>query len=162
MRADYVPLKAPASVEIEVGDGKRRRGSIWITAGKSLADLLNDPHAFIEFIPLGESHPNYLAKAQIVSAQLIDMPKFSPLHQRRKSEPSDDPYEILAVPQGAPWASVREAYLRLAKLYHPDRYSSVGLPEEVLDYLGAKARRINAAYSILESSLKQEANCSTH
>lgn len=156
MRADYVPSSAPATVEIELVTGQRRRGQIWITAGKSLADVLNGAQTFLEMVPLGESQSCFLAKAHIVSAHLLEIPKFSPLHDRRKSGPSDDPYEILAVSQGAPWSMVRDAYLKLAKLYHPDRYSSIDLPAEVQEYIGSRARRINAAYSILEQSQKPD------
>ncbi len=52
---------------------------------------------------------------------------------------------------GASRDEVRQAYLRLAKAYHPDRYASVELPEEVRDYLSAMARRVNAAHAALET-----------
>jgi hypothetical protein len=143
-------------VEIELVTGQRRRGQVWITTGKSLADVLNGGQPFLEVVPLGELPSCFVAKAQIVSAHLLEMPKYSPLHERRKSGPSDDPYEILAVSRGAPWSVVRDAYLKLAKLYHPDRYSSIDLPAEVQEYIGSRARRINAAYSILEQSQKPD------
>ena len=81
-----------------------------------------------------------------------------PLYERRGASGADDPHQILAVAPGAPWLAVREAYLRLAKAYHPDRFSGMELPKEVLEYLDAKARRINVAYELLEDTFKRSMN----
>jgi DnaJ-domain-containing protein 1 len=53
---------------------------------------------------------------------------------------------------------VREAYLQLAKAYHPDRFAAAGLPSEVSDYLALRTRRINAAYALLEEQIKKGAS----
>jgi hypothetical protein len=154
---DYVPEKEALAVEIELTGGHTRKGKLWVPVGKSLADMLNGTQAFIEFTSFGEERTSLLAKAQIVVARPIDIPKFAPLHERRGAAGGDDPYQILGVAPGAPWGTVRESYINLAKAYHPDRYSAVDLPTEVVEYLGAKARRINAAYALLEDALKQTA-----
>ncbi len=57
-----------------------------------------------------------------------------------------------------PWHAIREAYLRLAKTYHPDRVAGANLPDEVTDYMNRQARRINAAYAMLESTIRSAAN----
>lgn len=151
---DYVPDKEAMAVEIQLINGDLRKGKLWVPAGKSLADVLNGTQAFIEFTPFDETWPRHVAKAQIAFARLVEIPKFVPLHERRGVAGGDDPHEILAVAVGAPWCSVRESYLRLAKIYHPDKFSGVELPKEVVEYIGAKARRINAAYALLEDSFK--------
>ena len=46
---------------------------------------------------------------------------------------------------------MKSAYHRLAKLYHPDRYTAAELPPEVRDYLAGMTRRVNAAYAALEA-----------
>ena len=51
----------------------------------------------------------------------------------------------------ASWDEVRQAYLRLAKAYHADRYASVDLPGEVREYLQQMSRRVNAAYTLLKA-----------
>jgi curved DNA-binding protein CbpA len=58
---------------------------------------------------------------------------------------------------GASREEARQAYFRLAKDYHPDRYATVELPKEVRDYLAAMARRINAAHAALETPIKRQA-----
>ncbi|NOU06974.1 MAG: hypothetical protein HOO99_12415, partial [Hyphomicrobiaceae bacterium] len=37
--------------------------------------------------------------------------------------------------------------------YHPDRYSTVQLPDEVAAYLEGMSRRVNAAFAALEPAL---------
>ena len=49
------------------------------------------------------------------------------------------------------------SYFALAKAYHPDRYATAELPEEVRDYLAAMARRINAAHAALEVPERKKA-----
>jgi curved DNA-binding protein CbpA len=53
---------------------------------------------------------------------------------------------------------VREAYLKLAKLYHPDRYATADLPKEVRDYLAVMVRRINAAHDTVQTRLQKKAD----
>ena len=56
---------------------------------------------------------------------------------------------MLGVTPGATREEIRQAYLALAKVYHPDRYATAELPTEVIEYLFAMARRINAAHAAL-------------
>ena len=42
-------------------------------------------------------------------------------HGRGLGPQDVDPYEILGLERGAPWADIRAAYLRLAKKHHPDK-----------------------------------------
>ena len=51
----------------------------------------------------------------------------------------------------------REAYLRLAKAYHPDKYASADLPQEVRQYLSVMVRRINAAHDAVQARLQKKA-----
>ncbi len=57
-------------------------------------------------------------------------------------------YEVLEVPQDAPDEQIREAYFELAKIFHPDRVSALGLSD-----VGKEAedifRKINEAHSVL-------------
>jgi hypothetical protein len=104
--------------------------------------------------PYGEESTYFLAKAQITSLAFAEVPKVPHLPERRGVVDANDPYKVLGAAPGAKWYAVRDACLQLVKAYHPDRFSGVSLPPEVTDYLGAKARSINAAYVTLDESLK--------
>lgn len=56
-----------------------------------------------------------------------------------------NPYEVLGITPSATPQEIREAYLALAKKYHPDRYQDSALKKQAED----KMKRINAAYDIL-------------
>ena len=72
------------------------------------------------------------------------------LAQKARDLDGFDPYMILGVKPGDDWDSIRNAYLSLAKSYHPDRFATVTLPAEVDTYLSGMLRRVNAAYGALE------------
>ena len=64
-----------------------------------------------------------------------------------------NPFAVLAgVTAEANEEEVHRAYVHLAKIYHPDRYATTGLPAEVCDYLASMARRVNAAYEATEAT----------
>lgn len=156
--SDYIPEKKPVQVEIGLVNGNTLKGKAWVATGKSLTDTLGAAQAFLEFTPYGDERVSYLAKAQILTLCPIDIPKSIPLYDRRGVVDADDPHHILGVTPGAPWHAVREAYLKLAKTYHPDRFAGVTLPSEVTEYLGVRTRRINAAYAVLEDCLRHAAS----
>jgi hypothetical protein len=152
---DYVPDKKALPVEISLVNGTLLKGKVWAPAVKSVADILNGPQSFLEFTPYTDERAHYLAKAHIATLVVVEIPKAVPLYERRGVLDADDPHHILGLAPGAAWHEVREAYLQLAKAYHPDRFAAASLPGEVTEYLGIKARRINAAYAALEDSLKR-------
>jgi hypothetical protein len=152
---EYTPNKDALVVEIQLSDGGLQKGKLWVPVGKTVVDVLNSEQPFVQFDVLGDDCTTYLAKAHIVSVRAIDIPKFVPMHERRGAAGGDDPYQILGVSPATPLPSVREAYIRLVKAYHPDRFSGVDLPNEVTEYLGAKVRRINAAFALLEGAAGQ-------
>lgn len=147
----------PGSVQTEVPvtltrrDGIVERGRVLLPYGTTLDDRLNSEAAFLEFHPYGGAQ-TYLAKAEIRSIEPTNVPKPSNVNAKlNNTTASVDPYEVLGVPRGASATEVKVAYRRLAKLYHPDRYASAELPEEVTVYLAAMARRVNAAYAALQN-----------
>ena len=68
-----------------------------------------------------------------------------------------DPYRILGIETTATFDAIRDAYHRLSKLYHPDRYAGIELPPEVAAYLDGKAKSINAAFRALKSAGQKSA-----
>ncbi len=73
-------------------------------------------------------------------------------------QPNADPYSLLGLPKGADWSEVRKSYLTLTKRYHPDQYSTVDLPEEVVQYMSGVFSQSNTAYNLIKSTMaKSEA-----
>lgn len=136
-------------VEITFESGRPVRGKIIMPVSRSLPEVLNSAHTFIEFEPYGGERL-FIAKSAVRGIKAITVP-FAPMLESRSREIDNfDPYAVLAIARGTPFEGIRQAYLRLAKLYHPDRYEGIELPREVREYFCAMARRINVAFSALE------------
>jgi len=155
-RFDTAPEMNAVPGEIALLDGTGLKGKLLVPVPKSLADTLNGGTTFIEFEPYG-GEKRYLAKGQPGAVKPLGVPKVSGLQARLRQSENFDPHAVLGVMRGASRAEIREAYVRLAKSYHPDRYANVALPPEVSDYLAAMARRINAAHAALEVPEKRRA-----
>lgn len=140
-------------VEITTDGGEVLSGRLLVAMGRSLADVLNSAGVFLEFEPYGGDRI-YLAKATIRDIKPKHVPKAQSLKNRLGMLDGFDPHGILGVPSEATFDQIKSAWHRLAKVYHPDRYASAELPPEVADYLDAMARRINAAYAALETTMQ--------
>ena len=64
-------------------------------------------------------------------------------------------FEILGVDESTPQNEIREAYLRLAKVYHPDRLPALGL-EDVQKESQTIFARILEAYTVLSDGTKRQ------
>jgi len=148
-KIDNVPETSAVPVEIALTDGTIAKGKVLVAMGRSVADALNGTGSFVEFEPYG-GEKSFVAKAQLASVKLVGVPKAPNLKARLADPDGFDPHRVLGVPAGASREDMRAAYFALAKAYHPDRYATAELPEEVRDYLAAMARRINAAHAALD------------
>ena len=85
---------------------------------------------------------------RIRSVRSANVPKADQLDTESGAPGSSsfDPYAVLQVSKEASPEEIRQAYHRMAKLYHPDRIASFGLPEEVMDYVRTMLVRINLAF----------------
>lgn len=146
-----------AAAQIELVDGRRIGGKFLIARSKSLVEVLNGPEQFIEFEPYNGT-AEVIAKASIRSLRKVSAPSGKDPGTILKHGDDFDPYAILGVAKGASRSDIRAAYHQHSKSYHPDRYSNAELPAEVATYLDAMARRINAAYEVLnDEAAKAEA-----
>jgi len=64
-----------------------------------------------------------------------------------------DPYVILGIERGRPFAEVRKRYRQLVADNHPDRLIGRGLPQEFIKIATARLAAINAAYETIERDL---------
>ncbi len=147
--------QATVAAEMELDDGVVLKGKFIISAARAFFEVLNSPSQFLEFEPYGEDRL-IVAKSSIRALKLVSVPNAPNLQTRVREVDVFDPYLILGIAKSAAWDEVREAYVRLAKIYHPDRYESVDLPPEVREYLQAMSRRINAAHAALEQTKETE------
>jgi len=150
----------PLCVEITLQDGRELHGKLIVPVGRTLAETLNGGSAFVEFEPVAGERM-FIARAALQSVKAVDIPA-APRLSAGNSDEGFNPRAILGVGADATPKQVREAYLTLAKIYHPDRHAASDLPVEVREYLAAMARRINAAHDALEAThqrrgAKQEA-----
>jgi hypothetical protein len=147
-RADSLEYGTVA-IQATLADGSEITGKVVVPASRGLLEVLNGASAFIEFEPF-EGERSFIAKASLNAVRMIAGPRAPALAQRLRDLDGFDPHSVLGLQRGASWDEVRSAYHRLAKIYHPDRYATAELPEEVVTYLQAMARRVNAAHTALE------------
>jgi hypothetical protein len=149
--------EGPVEVEIALQDGRRLNGKLVLPPGRSLPEVLNGSATFIEFQPLDGEHM-FIAKSAVNCVTPSNMPPAPDLWAGPTQGASFDPYSILGIDRGASREQVRDAYLKLAKAYHPDRHAAVELPHEVRTYLAVMVRRINAAHEALQAKEKHATN----
>jgi len=135
---------------ITLADGDILSGNFLIPASRTINECLNGESHFLEFQPLA-GPKRFIAKRSIRSVTLADAAPTSALDSKRPQNGAFDPYMTLGVERDAEWEEIREAYVRLAKTYHADRFASLDMPVEVRDYMEQMSKRINAAYTLLEA-----------
>lgn len=142
--------KRQIPVRIVLDDGEALRGRLLVAPTRSLSDELGAASGFVQFAPYG-GDPTHLAKSAIRLISETNVPRANNLERRLRQADQFDPHQILDIPRGAEPGMIRAAYLGLAKIYHPDRFSSLDLPDEMLEYASSMARRINSAYAALQN-----------
>ena len=138
-------------VEVTTIEGEVTKGRLLIALGRNVFEVLNGPASFLEFEPYGGER-SFVAKSTLRNVKLVNVPRVLSLSARLADGSSFDPHTVLGVPSAASFEDIKAAWHRLSKVYHPDRYQSADLPPEVREYLAAMARRVNAAFSALESA----------
>lgn len=134
-----------------MSDGTVVRGEIAGGVTPDVMSALARDSAFVEFIA-GDGQLKYLAKRQIVQVEALE-PLSRPTLSSRFVEA--DPYEMLGIPPGTSVEIAREAFRNLAKKYHPDRFSGLELPAEVVEYTTEMFRQINNAFTMIKAGTEQ-------
>ncbi|MEH1010384.1 J domain-containing protein [Campylobacter concisus] len=68
----------------------------------------------------------------------------------------EENFEILGCSNSDSFETVRDSYLALAKIYHPDRHSNKS--ESIKNEYNAKFKKIQAAYEALKPFFKNQEN----
>ena len=159
---DYARLnRVTVQVTITMAAGTQMRGNIFHSKQRTLQEELNKGDMFIEFEPM-EGQRMFLARAAIAAIKEYNIPRNDQLTRKSAALDQFDPYEVLGLKKGADAAQIRNAYVSLAKIYHPDRFSRIDLPGEVSEYLSAIATRINLAYSELRMTVAGNQSMTEH
>lgn len=145
------------AVEITTDQGEILAGQVVVGTGRNLAQILNGDGVFIEFEPWGGERV-HISKGSVRTIKPVRATRPESLGARINAVDGFDPYTILGVRKGVSLDEAKSAWHRLSMAYHPDRYAMAELPEEVTTYLGAMARRVNAAYAALEATLVNRAS----
>jgi hypothetical protein len=146
----------PVDVEIGLGDGRILNGKLVVPPGRTLPELLNSAAIFVEFEQL-DGGRMFLAKAALHSVTPSNIPAAPDLWAGPTEGSGFDPFKVLGIGADATREHAREAYLRLAKAYHPDKHASADLPNEVRQYLSVMVRRINAAHDAVQARMQKKA-----
>lgn len=138
------------AVEITMADGSVIAGRAVLGSGKGVHKLLERDEAFL-FVDAFDGEGTFVPKADIKGMKVLNSGRQQQLTLHIPDARNFDPYRILGLEKTAAFEAIRDAYHRLSKLYHPDRYASVELPPEVKAYIEAKAKSVNAAFRALKS-----------
>jgi len=141
------------AVELTFDDGRLEKGRIIFAVSRSISDVLNGPVSFLEFEPWNGER-TFVAKSSITALKLTDTPPANQLGGRMRELDTFDPRSVLGVSVGATADEIRSTYVQLAKAYHPDRYATAELPQEVREYLSTMARRVTSAYQALQQPVQ--------
>ncbi len=150
---DYQGNKRAIEVQLQLKDGRLLHGEIMVTGQRGFGEYLNAGPDFLEF-KRADGTLVWLSRDAIQQVWEFEIPQADQLETMMSKDRRFDPFEVLGVKPGASMREIHTAYVRLAKLYHPDRYSAVGLPKEMRDYVQDMSKRINAAYTELETMMK--------
>ena len=132
-------------VHLKLSDGTLVKGHIERPRSKSLGDVMNDKDRFIE-VERFDGTRELINKQSVQSCASKDVPTGEHLKLAVLKADLYNPLAVLGLDASADKAMIRDAYMKLAKQYHPDRFHSADLPGEVIDYIETMARRINLAY----------------
>jgi DnaJ-domain-containing protein 1 len=134
------------AVILTLTDGTIVNAALRLPLSNRLNDALNNTDQFLDLLD-SEGRQLFFSKRAVRKVEPFDVPKAT-LNMSRNGadEAAFDPYQVLRVAKDADAAKIRQAYLDLARKYHPDRFAAHDLPKEMLDYAAAMLVRINLAY----------------
>lgn len=130
---------------ITLSDGTVITASLRLPLSGKLGDALNNADRFLDIMTVN-GQQQFLAKSSIRSVRAAVLPKADQLEIDDRALQGFDPHQVLKVARDSTPDEIRQAYHRMARLYHPDRIASYELPEEVKDYIRAMLVRINLAF----------------
>lgn len=140
--------KQKITVEVELEDGKRLIGYMFLKPQGRLTDMMNDERLFLPF-ETTEGKFLVLKKTACLSV--------APIANEADSYVGNNPFQILGVSDNATLDEIKQRYHALCAENHPDRLNSMGLPQEFLDLANTNMSRINDAWTRIQKQIEERA-----
>jgi DnaJ domain len=137
------------AVEVALADGGTVAGRAVLAPGKGVHKLLEGDENFI-YLDVFDGDGRFIAKADIRGLKVLTSIKSQNVALQIPDARHFEPYRVLGIEKGASFDDIRDAYHRLSKVYHPDRYAGVELPREVRAYIEGMSKNVNAAFHALK------------
>ena len=141
-------------VRLALTDGRLIEGNLMLPVSTSVKRILNSDGAAVEFQNEAGA-ASLIAKSAIVEIMLTaaakaqKAPAAQPVGDAPAPEPAADPYAALGLAASATADQTRAAFEALRQEYMPDRFAAMGLPADVIAFIGARSQRIHDAYATL-------------
>ncbi len=129
--------KWKVEIQVELDNGTRLLGFLFVTPTQRLSDLLNDARSFL---------PTQTADGLIAQLAKSTIAKVVQLDQTAEAESITDPYDILGVSRRVSDEKLKESYHALCNEYPPDKLVSLGVASEFIDLANSRITRIIDAY----------------
>ena len=139
--------KTKVRVDLQLEDRSTLDGFVFCSQGERVSDILNDAREFLPF----ETHTKdiMMLRKGVISSIVA--------HENSdKKRISTDPFEILGVSPGSTPNEIKQAYHQKVRLYHPDKLTSLDLPEDITSYASDTLARINSAYDLIMRKMGAE------
>ncbi len=129
--------KDKVEVQVELDDGVRLLGFLFVKQGQRISDLLNDERGFL---------PLLTSDGLVVLLKKAAIARVTQLDQAAECAALADPYEILGVAPRIDDGALRKAYHALCARHHPDKLVSLGLAGAYVDMANSRIARVIDAY----------------
>jgi DnaJ-domain-containing protein 1 len=153
------PMFSNSSKSVEISlrmlDGATLRGTLLLGASAGIEGVLSKETPFVEFVSK-DGQRKFISKHQIAYVEPVE-PLKKPVLISPKDPRYVDGFTMLGVNRGCSFEDAKLAYHRLAKLYHPDNFAGMLLPEEVQRYLSSMFQQINTAFTEVRSETQDAA-----
>jgi hypothetical protein len=132
--------------------GETEAGVILVPAHHNLRQALNDEGPFVE-LETDAGRQSFILKTEIARIDPLDRgeAKAKAASDGPTRFDANDARVVLGVAGDATDDEIHAAWRDLAKAYHPDRLTALGLPNEMMRHAERVLSRINVAYQRLKS-----------
>lgn len=142
----------PLTVDMVMTDGSQMRAIIMIPREKGLKDVFNVTDTFLEVECL-ENGPIVFQREALRSVRPASLPKAVQLDKRLAAAEKLHAHQTLGIAKLANLETIVAAHEKLKAKYDPALAVAADMPTEVIEFMTAMGRRLDAARKELEAIL---------